>query len=794
MAWPQYRGRLVPWVSWGEWDSVREGLFAAEPEAQQRALGVVSQWRIRGFVPHAVESTAQLVEVLLAQAYGGRSGRETQLALSASLVRFVNGVVEPGQKSVRAISVTRLAHFAQLPQWLVELRHGATHSSLPTLPGLQAAAPQALHWLRESYWQRQRDFVINSIGACASALEDAGRFAAAAARLSRRSTPLSLTSDFVLSASAPHIVISAADKASRARARQGGKRRRDAKAAASESESASAPAPGQVVEPVSEEEAASRAAVAAGRAQDALSPHGTQDVLVPLLLCPAALFAQYGSLVPPEVLRAADVSHRCGAASPVPVPAGASVGTGCFLRGWWVPVASRSLPPTRQGFERLLARWLPALLAWDTAGGPRSDVPLLALCAAARAVGYEQRAAVEARGVDDAGARLLSHRLFFLVWWVRFLLSAHWHTMAAIARRTRTAVSEDSSRKRPAPGRKAGSGGGGKAKGEAGGDEGAVALPTRAYLDRPGDAASIAPCTCSPPSLPPRLTPARVHLQTSASSPRRCSRCARGAAAHGQRPCSPWWTRAAREGMEVVAGTTRSRASRPRLPRQKPSPTRPATCCLCPTHPRRLRPGRARRRVGSLPSPRRGSARTGRPPTVGGRRAPPSRDAALLGPTEAAGPSTRTSCRGRGRARPRDSQRLPEMASPVLGTKAMRGQGSAPTRGLPRRGGWTRRARARESPLPPRQHPHRHRIQRLRGRRGREKGPSLAGAGLGALQPWICCRSTCCPRPTALSPSVDIYTCRPDPCALPTRCPVGWGPATSLGRPAGRGTAAAGSW
>lgn len=745
MAWPQYRGRLVPWVSWGEWDNVREGLFAAEPEAQQRALGVVSEWRVRGFVPHAVESTAQLVEILLAQAYGGRSGRETQLALSASLVRFVNGVVEPGQKSVRAISVTRLAHLAQLPQWLVELRHGATHSSLPTLPGLQAAAPQALEWLRDSYWQRQRDFVVNSIGACASALEDASRFAAAAARLSRRSSPLSLTSDLVLSASAPHIVISAADKARRSRVRQDSKRRRDAKAPAP---APPAPDSGQVADPVSEEEAASRAAVAAGRAQDALSPHGAQDVLVPLLLSPAALYAQYGSLVPPEVLRSGDVSRRCGGNGAVPLPAGATPGAGCFLRGWLVPVASRSLPPTRQGFERLLGRWLPALLAWNSAGGPRADVPLLALCAAARAIGYEQRAAMEARGVDDAGARLFSHRLFFLAWWVRYLLSAHWHTLAAISRHTRAAVGDDTGRKRRAPGQKTG-GGGSKGEGGSSGSSGAVALPVRADLDRPTDAASLAPCACGratpflpPPPLPHTWEPHLPHrrptalpacAQTNASSPARSARCARVAPARGPRPCSPWWTRAGSRRR----GQRRSRASHPPSLPPRPSPTHPPTFCVCTPCPRA--------RLGRPRVPRFGSLRREPLPTAGGPRAPPLRAAPPRSRTAAAGPSTYTSCRGRGRGpAPRRTQHTPRRQQTV-GTGLRTGVPMRETQRDPRGQLRTRRQRGRRMGraqwTPPPRHRRRRRSRHRRGHTGVATSLGLAGAGRGARRWWTCCRS-----------------------------------------------------
>jgi ribosomal biogenesis protein LAS1 len=51
-----------------------------------------------------------------------------------------------------ARSVGSIAAQLSLPGWFVELRHAATHETLPSLPVLRNAAHQALTWLNERYW------------------------------------------------------------------------------------------------------------------------------------------------------------------------------------------------------------------------------------------------------------------------------------------------------------------------------------------------------------------------------------------------------------------------------------------------------------------------------------------------------------------------------------------------------------------------------------------------------------------------------------------------------------------
>ena len=59
---------------------------------------------------------------------------------ATALIRLVNGLVDPLQQGVYARSIAGIAAQIGLPQWLVELRHAATHEDLPSLEVLREAA------------------------------------------------------------------------------------------------------------------------------------------------------------------------------------------------------------------------------------------------------------------------------------------------------------------------------------------------------------------------------------------------------------------------------------------------------------------------------------------------------------------------------------------------------------------------------------------------------------------------------------------------------------------------------
>lgn len=78
---------------------------------------------------------------------------------SMTIVRGVNGLVDPSQQGFFADSVMSLASKIGLPSWFVDLRHEATHAQLPSLNILRNAASSLLKWYEHNYWDKQSDFL-----------------------------------------------------------------------------------------------------------------------------------------------------------------------------------------------------------------------------------------------------------------------------------------------------------------------------------------------------------------------------------------------------------------------------------------------------------------------------------------------------------------------------------------------------------------------------------------------------------------------------------------------------------
>ena len=146
--------RLVPWLDWGEWQAVYHSLFEANSN-QQWGLDAIALWRLRGRLPHAIDITASLVEVIIQDSHRPRSEHELRMQYSIIIVRAVNGLVDPSQQSYFADSVMSLASKIDIPGWIVELRHDATHNVLPSLSILRSAANHMLQWLHRYYWSPQ---------------------------------------------------------------------------------------------------------------------------------------------------------------------------------------------------------------------------------------------------------------------------------------------------------------------------------------------------------------------------------------------------------------------------------------------------------------------------------------------------------------------------------------------------------------------------------------------------------------------------------------------------------------
>ncbi|KAM4021263.1 ribosomal biogenesis protein LAS1L [Anomaloglossus baeobatrachus] len=148
--------QVVAWISKAEWEQVLEYLYSRDCKLQQYALHQISAWKSRygNSMPLAVDCTADLVRCKILDVSGGMGEQELELLYGLALVRFVNIVTEPKQKSV-AIPLRRLANELNIPEWVVNLRHSATHGKLPKLSLCRKGWDFVMDWLRREYWSRQ---------------------------------------------------------------------------------------------------------------------------------------------------------------------------------------------------------------------------------------------------------------------------------------------------------------------------------------------------------------------------------------------------------------------------------------------------------------------------------------------------------------------------------------------------------------------------------------------------------------------------------------------------------------
>ncbi|KAK6350142.1 rRNA-processing protein las1 [Orbilia brochopaga] len=147
--------RLTVWSSIEELESLKALLYehADGNDGRPRALEIIRAWSARGRLPHAIESTAHLTECFLHDT-PRQSELMVRMGYATAICRFVNGLLDPAQKSRFAVSMYNLAQEQGLPASFVDVRHAATHEALPSIGVLRTTASRALDWLWVHYWDR----------------------------------------------------------------------------------------------------------------------------------------------------------------------------------------------------------------------------------------------------------------------------------------------------------------------------------------------------------------------------------------------------------------------------------------------------------------------------------------------------------------------------------------------------------------------------------------------------------------------------------------------------------------
>lgn len=154
---------VVPWRNKAEFRVVYNGIYSDEVEPKRQAMEKMLTWQSRALskLPIAIESSMALCRACISHLLAIEEGnfKDNYLKLvyeySMAIIRFVNNVTELGQTKVHRMPLHRIADSFGIPSWIVEMRHNATHRTMPSLSELTAGADWILEWLRVDFWDAQ---------------------------------------------------------------------------------------------------------------------------------------------------------------------------------------------------------------------------------------------------------------------------------------------------------------------------------------------------------------------------------------------------------------------------------------------------------------------------------------------------------------------------------------------------------------------------------------------------------------------------------------------------------------
>lgn len=159
------RGIVTPWRTHQDLLDIRRQLYRLDgfdtaPDTRDLAVQRVMAWKARGNLPHAVESTALLLDAVLHHRNTTNSVFSIRAVYSAAFTRFVTGFCDIGRSKERLLEPSSMLDIAKqidMPVEFVTLRHEATHQELPEIHRLVSATEDALDWLWAVYWSRLED-------------------------------------------------------------------------------------------------------------------------------------------------------------------------------------------------------------------------------------------------------------------------------------------------------------------------------------------------------------------------------------------------------------------------------------------------------------------------------------------------------------------------------------------------------------------------------------------------------------------------------------------------------------
>lgn len=153
--------RITAWREVKEIIALRELLFPVEtdPELHKKQIEGTNKIKIyesKQKLPQLMIISKQLILLkheLIRYKQTGEGGDFLRLSISMTLIKFVNGLLDPLQLQF-IVPLTVLAQRIGLPNWLVELRHDSTHKELKSLEMLEIGLDSSIEWIYKNYWDK----------------------------------------------------------------------------------------------------------------------------------------------------------------------------------------------------------------------------------------------------------------------------------------------------------------------------------------------------------------------------------------------------------------------------------------------------------------------------------------------------------------------------------------------------------------------------------------------------------------------------------------------------------------
>lgn len=159
--------RVGPWKNKTEFDIVYALIYASDSDNNSKQLAIkrIKIWKIRrlNLTPASVLSTLSILEAQIKDHENQHlNNDDLQCVYSIAFTRFLN-YMSSIMRGRRLDSMYLTARELGIESFLVDLRHLCAHGQItPSLHIFRRTSEYCLNWLREFYWDREREFIVDA--------------------------------------------------------------------------------------------------------------------------------------------------------------------------------------------------------------------------------------------------------------------------------------------------------------------------------------------------------------------------------------------------------------------------------------------------------------------------------------------------------------------------------------------------------------------------------------------------------------------------------------------------------